>query len=140
MVSDYAMRLFLIFFGTMMLSILLSLAIIYVYIKTNPFPQGSGVDERSMAFILVPAIDVLLSLFSATLFLNFVKSIRTNATYSFLSFFLFPILLCLYFIVTSTALNGIQLIVVIPFFSILLTNFIFYRIHINRELLRNEEW
>jgi hypothetical protein len=132
------MRLLFIFGNTFLFSTVIVVLIIYIYLKNNPYPSPARVDERGLAFILLPGMNIGLVLALCTMFLNLIKKGRDDLWFSFASFFALPIVLLLNLIpVFDTTIFVFYGAMFLPFFGILLLNFIFYRRYINAQLKRD---
>jgi hypothetical protein len=133
------MRLLFIFLSTFIASATFIILVIYIGITRKPYPTSAGVDERGLAYILLLGMNMLLSSASSSMFLNFIGRVRNNYSYSFLSFFALPTIIAIYFLSPTHASLAMNSVVFIPFFSVLIVNFIFYRKYVRKKLIVSAE-
>ncbi|MEJ5994737.1 hypothetical protein WG904_09950 [Pedobacter sp. Du54] len=108
---------------------------LYFFI-TQPLPVSfKGVDERIIAFPLAILMIVGLTIATLPIYLNLIKSIREDITYSALSFFILPLMLSS-FAMPHDAFKMAPLIAIFigPFWLGLVANFYGYRLFIKKKL------
>ena len=133
------MRLLFIFLSTFIASSTFIILVVYIGIMSKPYHASAGVDERGLIYILLLGTNMLLSSASSSLLLNFIGRVRNNYSYSFLSFFALPTIIAIYVLSPTRASIEMNSIVFIPFFGVLIVNFIFYRKYVRKKLIVSAE-